>query len=174
MILRNSCLKFSSMFGAASRYAVIGITIAVGAICLQGCDESMVFEKNQKINDYNWDQNNVLTFLVDIRDTSSYHNIYLNVRNAGNYRFSNLFIFINTRLPNGRMQRDTAECTLASPDGKWLGEGLGDIWNNRILFKEHFRFPQPGEYRFDMIQAMRVNPLPGILDAGIRIEKEKH
>ncbi|MBK8414603.1 MAG: gliding motility lipoprotein GldH [Bacteroidetes bacterium] len=63
------------------------------------------------------------------------------------------------------------ECILASPEGRWLGEGLGDIWDNRILFKENVQFTQPGEYRFELNQAMRINPLPGIMDAGIRIEK---
>lgn len=144
------------------------------AIIFTGCDPSRVYEKNEKIPDYNWDQNYPLTFIVNITDTVSYHNIYLNVRNAGYYRFSNLFVFINTRLPQGNIQRDTAECNLASPDGKWLGDGLGDIWDNRILFKEHMRFPKIGEYRFDLVQAMRVNPLQGIMDIGIRIEKEKN
>ena len=141
---------------------------------LTSCDPTRVYEKNEKIPDYNWDQNYALSFIVDIQDTTSYHTIYLNVRNAGYFRFSNLFVFINTRLPQGQIQRDTTECTLASPDGKWYGEGLGDIYDNRILFKSHVRFPQQGEYRFDLIQAMRVNPLPGIMDAGIRIEKEKN
>lgn len=139
---------------------------------LVSCDPERVFEKNEKIPDYNWDQNHTLSFIVDIKDTVSEHTIYLNVRNAGYYRFSNLFVFINTRMPLGQIQRDTAECILASSDGKWLGDGLGDIYDNRIVFKRHVRFPQAGEYRFDLIQAMRVNPLPGIMDAGIRIEKE--
>ena len=69
--------------------------------------------------------------------------------------------------------RDTVEITLAAPDGKWLGEGLGDIYDNRYLFRKAFKFPKTGEYRIELIQAMRVNPLPGIMDAGIRIEKNE-
>lgn len=152
---------------------IIFISVAILLLCmLESCDQKMVFDKNEKIPDYNWDQNRALSFIVNISDTVSYHNVYLNVRNAGNYRFSNLFVFINTRFPEGQIQRDTAECILATTDGKWQGEGLGDIWNHRIMLKRHLKFPQAGEYRFDLIQAMRVNPLPGIMDAGIRIEKE--
>jgi gliding motility-associated lipoprotein GldH len=139
--------------------------------CLVSCDPKRVYEKNEKINNNNWDQNVPIVFLVNITDTLQRHNVYINVRNAGFFGFSNLFMFINTRFPQGQLERDTLECTLASPDGKWLGEGLGDIWDNRILFKKDVRFPQTGEYRFELIQAMRINPLPGIMDAGIRIEK---
>ena len=135
------------------------------------CDPSRVFEENKKLDDNNWDKDNALTFIVNINDTIHNHNVYINVRNAGFYNFSNIFLFINTRFPDGQMKRDTFECILASPDGEWLGDGSGDIWDNRILFKENVRFPVTGEYRFELIQAMRINPLPGIMDAGIRIEK---
>lgn len=140
-------------------------------IILISCDSKRVFEKNTRLDDNNWDYNKPLSFLVQLEDTSRYYNMYLNVRNAGFYKFSNLFLFVNTRLPQGQLLRDTAECILASPDGKWMGDGLGDIYDNRILFRKHFKFPQKGEYRFELIQAMRINPLPGIMDAGIRIEK---
>ena len=99
--------------------------------------------------------------------------MYLNIRNAGFYGFSNLFLFVNTIIPGGETLRDTVEITLAAPDGKWLGEGLGDIYDNRYLFRKDFKFPKTGEYRIELIQAMRVNPLPGIMDAGIRIEKSE-
>lgn len=136
-----------------------------------GCDPSRVFEENKKIEKNEWDQRTSLMFRVPISDTTASYNVYVNVRNAGFYRFSNLYLFINTGFPGGQIQRDTLECLLAAPDGQWLGEGLGDIWDNRILFKKDVRFPQTGEYSFELIQAMRINPLPGIMDAGIRIEK---
>lgn len=135
------------------------------------CDPSRVFEENEEIEKMNWFADQPVTFLASIEDTTAPHNVYINVRNAGVYPFSNLFLFLNARFPNGQIVRDTLEITLATPDGKWLGDGLGDIWDNRFLLKSNVKFPQRGEYRFELYQAMRVNPLPGIMDAGIRIEK---
>ena len=37
--------------------------------------------------------------------------------------------------------------------------------------KSNFKFPQTGNYTFMLEQAMRVDPLPQIMDVGIRIEK---
>jgi len=68
-------------------------------------------------------------------------------------------------------ERDTMECILADPNGKWLGEGLGDIWDNKILFKQNVKFRKSGLYEFSLTQAMRVDSLPMIMDAGISIEK---
>ena len=135
------------------------------------CDPNRVFEENIQIENNDWDKDVILKFDVTIKDSVSKHNMYLNVRHAGFYQYRNLYLFIKTVLPNGNSQIDTAECILASPQGKWMGDGLGDIWDNQILFKREFRFPLNGVYNFELTQAMRVNPLPGIMDAGIRIEK---
>ncbi|HNU49139.1 MAG TPA: gliding motility lipoprotein GldH [Bacteroidia bacterium] len=151
------------------RYLIAGVVIIVFA----SCNQQYHFEENKSIKGSNWDFSEPISFDVNIDDTLTAYNMYINVRNQGNYRFSNLFLFINTHLPQGQHLRDTVEITLATPDGAWLGKGIGDLYSNRYLFRKNFRFPQKGDYHFELIQAMRVNPLPGILDAGIRIEKTK-
>jgi gliding motility-associated lipoprotein GldH len=145
----------------------------VWLVFFSACDSSVVYEENHKIEDNNWSAEKPMTFLAVIDDTTSAHNVYINLRNASHYPFSNIFLFLNTTFPGGELDRDTLEIMLATPDGKWLGEGLGDIWDNRVLFKKNVSFPQKGEYRFEFTQAMRLNPLPGVMDVGIRIEKSK-
>jgi gliding motility-associated lipoprotein GldH len=140
-------------------------------ILFTACDPSRVFDENKKIDDSIWDKDKPVVLQAMIDDTVTAYNVYINLRNAGVYPFSNIFMFINTKLPHGELYRDTLEVMLQTPEGKWMGDGLGDIWDNRILFKPNVRFPQKGEYRFELFHAMRVNPLPGIMDAGIRIEK---
>lgn len=140
-------------------------------LILSGCDNKRVFEENQEVVKGLWNARQPLVFQATITDTVSPHNVFLNLRNAGTYPFSNIFLFINTTLPGGQLDRDTVEIMLANPEGKWLGKGLGDIWDNQILFKQQVRFPRAGEYRFEITQAMRLDPLPGIMDGGIRIER---
>ncbi len=115
--------------------------------------------------------NNVLRLETEIKDTVTAQNIYINVRNGGNYQFSNLFLFLTAHTPKGEVSHDTLELTLADERGKWLGAGSGDVWDNRILFRRNFRFTEAGMWRFELQQAMRINPLPQILDAGMRIER---
>ncbi len=144
---------------------------ALFLLAVISCNPNRILDKNEKIPDGVWDRAKKLSFTVNIPDTSAAYDIYINVRNAGVYQFSNLFLFINTTLPDGRIARDTAECTLSDAKGEWLGDGLGDIWDNSILFKKNMHFPLKGNYTFELEQAMRTPLLPGIMDAGIRIEK---
>jgi gliding motility-associated lipoprotein GldH len=156
-----------------SRYHVrVLLTLCCSSVLLfSSCDKARMFEQNQKINDYIWDVKDVKTFTVDVSDTISPHNFFINVRNADSYPFSNLYVFIKTTFPNGRFSHDTVECILANPEGHWLGKGLGDIWDNQIPFKKTKRFPLKGKYTFQLEQGMRVSRLPQIMDVGLRIEK---
>lgn len=140
-------------------------------ILFSSCHKERILDEYIAIEGNAWDNQNKLLFEVAIQDTSVDYDIYVNVRNAGWYPFSNLFLFLQTTMPTGKMGQDTLECILADKEGNWLGDGLGDIWDNSFIFKKNYSFPQAGKYQFRLEQAMRVNPLPGIADAGLRIEK---
>jgi gliding motility-associated lipoprotein GldH len=142
-----------------------------GLFIFTGCDKTLIYEENVPIQDEVWKVDAPITFAVDVSDTISPCNFYLNVRHGDAYPFSNLFVFLNTRFPNGKFARDTVELMLQSPEGKWTGSGLGDMFDNQILFKRGLRFPLKGTYVFKLEQAMRTPHLPMIKEMGLRIEK---
>jgi gliding motility-associated lipoprotein GldH len=135
------------------------------------CDSQRVYEKNVELPDHVWDKSNVIKLDVVIEDTISSHNLYINVRNESSYQYNNLFLFVTTHAPYGGVIKDTVELTLADAKGRWLGNGLGDIWDNQIPYKTNVRFPFKGTYTIELEQAMRQAKLPFIMDAGIRVEK---
>jgi gliding motility-associated lipoprotein GldH len=149
------------------------LTASFTVALFTACDSNRVYEKNTELPNYVWDKNNKLRFDVNIQDSVSFHNIYINVRNASSYQYSNLFLFVLTRSPKGDVLKDTVELTLANDKGEWLGEGLGDIWDIQIPYKTNIRFPVKGIYTIQLEQGMRHEKLPFIMDAGIRVERAK-
>ncbi len=150
----------------------VKLIIPAGLLLLfiSSCDSSRIYEKNLHIKGHSWNRNDRKVFEVNITDTTSLNNVYINIRNTTDYKFSNLFLFLGTTYPNGQISRDTIEIILAAPDGKWLGKGMGKIKEEQILFKRGVYFPIKGMYKFSFQQAMRVENLEGIEDIGIRIE----
>jgi gliding motility-associated lipoprotein GldH len=143
-------------------------------IGLCSCNGGAMYKKYTTLPDNIWDVKSPVTFTVPVKDTVNNYDIFVNVRNADSYTFSNLYLFIDIASPMHVTERDTMECQLADPNtGKWLGEGLGDIWDNKILFKRNVRFPRSGDYIFTYTQAMRVDKLPLIMDVGLSIEPAK-
>lgn len=115
-------------------------------------------------------------FEYTCKDTNALYDVYINVRHAESYPFRNLFLFLHTTNPKGTVITDTIECILADDRGKWLGSGMGDLFDNAVLYKKNTRFTG-GKYTFAFEQAMRygdknvIDPLPLILDIGITIEQ---
>ena len=137
------------------------------------CDSLMVFEKNKEVGKDGWAKGDIAKFNVEIPNNTLPYNFYINIRISNDYAFSNIFLFIKTLYPDGKISLDTVECYLADIEGKWLGNTSGRFIDNRILFKKNVKFPVQGMYSFEFEQAMRVEKLEGIEDFGIRIEKVK-
>ena len=145
--------------------------LIIASIAIVSCDRSGVFEENINTSNSIWATNDIAKFVAPINDTLSPHNIYINIRNTADYTNCNLFLFIAITSPNGATQLDTVECFLADDQGKWLGKGFGYIRDNQIHYKRNVRFPLRGEYKFEIMQAMRTDSLTGIASVGIRVEK---
>ena len=135
------------------------------------CSKNVVFSEYKKLPEEGWKISNKLSYDVNIADNSPFHNVFLTVRHADSYPYSNLFVFLTTTYPNGSKSLDTLECILANKKGEWQGNGAGDLWDNKILLKQHVKFPQAGKYNFTFEQGMRSDPLPLILDFGMAVEK---
>jgi gliding motility-associated lipoprotein GldH len=141
-------------------------------VMLIACDQKRVFEDNMPVDEAGWKEVSPVDFEVNIEDTLSTYRFFLNVRHAEAYPYSNLYVFMHTKIPGGQMARDTIELMLQDLEGNWTGSGLGDIYDHQILFRKGLRFPRKGLYHFSVIQAMRAPQLPFIMEIGLRIEKE--
>jgi gliding motility-associated lipoprotein GldH len=159
------------MFSLSSKFR-LSFFLAVSLLIVQSCDSKRFYEENKRIEKSVWNSKDKATFNVMITDIRSSYNFYFNLRNSGDYPFSNIYLFLQTVFPDGRISRDTIECQLADYDGKWLGTGISDVKFNRFLFQKGVRFQQKGQYIFQVEQAMRVSDLKGISDIGIRLEKQ--
>ncbi|MBO7496628.1 MAG: gliding motility lipoprotein GldH [Salinivirgaceae bacterium] len=148
-----------------------GLMLAFLAIMISCSDNKSIYEKNYSMHGEQWNRDSILTFEVQVTDTASPYNIWFCNRITGQYPYSNMFLFITIMAPDRSHQSDTLECVLADKRGKWMGRGFGNIWSNSIPYKQNIFFPSSGTYVFYIEQAMRIDNLPHVLDAGIKIEK---
>ena len=148
------------------------ITYFILLVCfLNSCQSDYEVSKNIAVP-LPWDSHHPINFEFQINDTIATYSFYISVRNNEEYPFSNIYFFINTLLPDGKSARDTVECILANPSGKWLGKGMGNLKESTHLIRNNLIFPRSGTYRMEIEQAMRVDELSGIKDVGIKIMKK--
>lgn len=140
---------------------------------LAACDANSVFDRYKPIKNGVWHKDSLVVFNIPVTDTLQNHNLYINVRNKVDYRYSNLWLFVRIEQPEGTAMRDTFEMVLADPSGKWLGKGMGGLKNRKAIYRSNVFFPRSGSYTISLQQGMRDEKLNGISDVGVRLEKVK-
>ncbi len=138
-------------------------------ILLSSCGENALYDEQFTIENGQWPKDKAIHFEVEVPDTITPYDFYLIVRHTNNYRYSNIYFFLNTDFPNNNKTRDTIECILANNEGKWLGKGWGEMKEDDILLNKNMHFPVTGKYDFYFIQAMRQDTLKDIVSLGLKI-----
>ena len=146
------------------------------------CDSNRIYDEYKSVPNQ-WHKDSIISFNVIPPDSINNYNLFVNLRNTNEYKYSNLFLIVEMDYPNGKIIKDTLEYKMADPSGKFLGTGFTDVKENKLWYKGHekpFVFNETGEYKIKIQHAMRQNGqvngienLEGITDIGFRIEKAK-
>ncbi len=145
---------------------------------LFSCDSKVSYSEYVPLSD-GWASHKPITFQIEVKDTVSKKNLFIMLRNDEHYEFSNLFLIAKMELPDSdKMIVDTLEYEMATPEGKWLGDGFSAVKESKLWYKEYYRFPAKGKYIIKIEQAMRkigqnegVPILKGITEVGFREEE---
>ena len=146
-----------------------GWLIAVGL--LAGCGPAPLVAESRDVELEGWASDTPVSFNWNVQDTLLRHDLLLDVRHAQTYPYSNLYVFLTYRFPNGKSRVDTVECTLADERGRWRGSGFGDLVDQRFMLQQGVQFPLTGRYGLDVRHGMRHDPLPAVANVGLRLEE---
>lgn len=153
---------------------VFGCLIAFVLLSVQGCtDPSAVIDQNTELANHNWSYVNRVKYDVKIDDETLPYNLYFNLRVAGGYKYSNIFLIFKQTSPGNKTAATRYEYKLAGADGQWLGSGSGNLYSYQLPLRTKYKFPAKGTYHFELEQNMRDNPLHDVSDVGLRVEKAR-
>ena len=143
----------------------------LAAMALTACDGSVYYDESRSVDEHGWLPQDSVCFDVEVDDTTHLFNFLVEVRNSVEYPDSNTVLFIGTTFPDGSVARDTMECPLADPEGRWLGKRTGRYVDTRYRLRGgSARFPMKGRYHFAITNGMRDSAISGIKDIGLRVE----
>jgi gliding motility-associated lipoprotein GldH len=140
-------------------------------ITLWSCNKLDSFEKTVYFPEHQWYSKNQPSFQFEIADTISRYHIFVVIRHEDAYHYNNLWLNVITTAPNEKSNIQKVNLQLANNTTGWLGSGMDDVFDHRIRITNNPIQLKKGVYQFSLQQVMRENPLPAILNAGIRVEK---
>lgn len=147
------------------------LVLFVATLGLVACVNNDVYLKYKSITTQGWNKDSICTFDVPIKDASASYNIYINIRNRGEYPYQNLWVFLSKMTPDSVITKDSVECYLADKRGKWYGTGIGSVMEMPVLYQQNVKFSKAGIYRYKIVHGMRDSVLNGLNDIGMRVEK---
>lgn len=155
---------------------IYGILVIV---LMASCNRNSTFDHYTSI-DGNWGKDEVISYDFTITDSIKKNNLFFKIRTSEDYKYSNLYLIVDLKYPNGKLLKDTLEYQMARPDGSMLGDGLMNIKEHKLWHKGHqnpFVFSEIGDYTISIRQAMRalnnvsgLKSLEGVLDVGFSME----
>ena len=155
------------------RSLLYSIYVLSCSIVFFSCTHTGVFEKNTTIPNYEWKSNFAVSGNFSITDTATLYNTYIVLRHTDAYKYNNIWINLGIQVPGGTMQYRKVDLSLATDANGWMGSGMNDIWEVRQLLPQSILpLHQTGTYIYSIAQIMRDDPLPAVMSAGLRVEKQ--
>ena len=136
-------------------------------IAVSSCLQINLYEKNTSIPNYEWKQ----TF--EINDTVSSNILFIVLRHTDKFKYNNIWLNLGIQNPGDTMYYQKINIELGNDATGWYGSGMNDIWEYRYKLTPVAKpFIKKGLYNFSIKQIMRDDPLPYMMSAGFRIEKQ--
>jgi gliding motility-associated lipoprotein GldH len=165
------------MFNYFSLKKLFLFLLAAGSLQLAACTlPTDVFEKDVPVPGQQWSSSYKprIDFIIKNEDTAWLYNVYLVIRHSDAFNYNNIWIKGTVLEPGSSTPKSQRyDLTLATNDKGWLGSGMDDIYEHRLLIQPQTKFSKPGTYSFTLEQIMREDPLKHVLNVGVRVEKAK-
>jgi len=139
-----------------------------------GCLPSPYFQSQQPVPQNAWSYSFRPSFTFDITDTTANYQPYFIIRHTQAYPYNNIWMWVYVKSPgDSAVRKSRINIALSEQTGKWLGRGMGEIFEQRmrVSLSDSFNFSRKGTYKISLEQNMRINPLPEVLNVGFRLEK---
>ncbi len=151
-----------------SFFLLIGLIITL----ISACSNDTLFDQVEVFDENSWKQGEQVVFEVEVEDTLRPFDFEITLRTTTDYRYSNLWVYIYSKAPDGVTSKVAQRINIARPDGSWIGKASGTIIENKLIYRTQ-AFPFKGKYTFTIEQATQQNVISEVLDIGLRVVPHK-
>lgn len=136
---------------------------------LFSCSDEALMDKRENFDNNSWSYQEKVSFDYETKDTTELVDILILFRTTTDYSYSNMFVVMETIMPDETSDADTLQFILAEPSGKWIGNRVGNTIEFEIPVSKSVKFPDKGVYKFIFQHGMQDEVLTEVLDFGMRI-----
>ncbi|MDE5985721.1 MAG: gliding motility lipoprotein GldH [Prevotella sp.] len=135
------------------------------------CIDKCVYDHYEHTTVGGWEKNDALIFEIPTLKESGRYVMSLGLRTSEAYPFQNLSLVVEqTSFPSKKKTVDVVNCNIADRQGTMLGNGI-TLYQYAMPVRKKFHM-RGDSLHITVRHNMKREILPGIVDIGIRIDKE--
>lgn len=147
------------------------IIVLFSIIIYSACDQKHYFSQYESTDVKAWKSTDTLSFSINIEEENKNYQYAISVRHSKEYEFSNIWLKVFVK-GNAIDTSFRYEIPLFKNDGKPYGKSSGSLCTQTIPLKTNLPIHKKGTYTIKIQQLMRKDPLDGISDIGVIIDKK--
>jgi gliding motility-associated lipoprotein GldH len=147
------------------------LILALFVFTFLSCSKDVYFQQKEVISNAMWSFDDPKTFSFEIKDTSSFFDLILDVKHATDFSYENLYVKIQTVFPDGRKTDDQVSLELADDFDQWQGKCNSNFCTVNIVLQSGVYFREVGKHTLEIEQFNRENPIEGIKEMTLKLVK---
>ena len=142
-------------------------------IILAACQNNIIYHSYTPVPLDGWNKSDTLVYTLPASIPAGTYEMTIGIRHQESYPYRDLWMNISTNVKDtSTYTTDTLQLFLADKTGNWNGNGPGGLYQFTKLYTPSFTIAQDSASRnIRIVHIMTDNPLKGISDVGIRLEK---
>lgn len=150
------------------------LLLVVLSAFLWSCNPHKIYEEHQELSkNLVWEKTKKLTFEVDVTEDTIPYTISLALRYISGFPYKTLPIQLTITSPSGISTTKVYSLVVIDEKGDYIGDGAGDYWDLMQEIEKNSAL-EKGTYTFVAEHAMVNNPVPFVMELGLKVEKNRH
>jgi gliding motility-associated lipoprotein GldH len=119
-----------------------------------------------------WNRLDILEFEVPVNEGDKL-DFNLTLRHHTDFPYDKLFVNITFNAPDGEMRSADYAFNLKDDNGKWLADGMGELWDIDLPIRKEMPFYQSGICKVKIENNYPKFDTPGIIEVGLVVKKSE-
>lgn len=135
------------------------------------CQNDTLFKQEQTLSQPYWTYRDSLRFEFPIQDTNLLYDLFLNIEHTPDYSYQNLYTYITTSYPSGKVLQQQLNIDLADKAGKWYAKCNTKSCRLQVILQQNAYFNEIGQHTISLVQHTRQDSLLGLTEIGFELKK---
>lgn len=139
-------------------------------ILISSCDNRQVFKEYRNFENVSWNRLNILKFEVPVTAGEEL-DFSLFLRHHTDFPYDKFYVNITFYSPSGDMRSAEYDWKLQDEKGKWLADGMGELWDIELPIRQNMKFDASGMCKVQIENKYSKTETPGIVEIGLIARK---